>query len=546
MRRGPAAKASTFPWRHKSATVPNRMGTVTRIGKYEIAEQIGMGGFGVVYKAWDPYIQRWVALKTCNATDPETTQRFFREAQLAGNLQHPNITMIYDFGVENDTPYFVQEFLSGVDLDELMGKQPLSLPATLAVLLQVCAGLEYAHSRGVVHRDIKPANVRVLEDGTVKIMDFGIAKSLQSESRLTQTGVALGTAGYLSPEQLSGKPIDHRSDIFALGVMAYEMVTGVRPFAGPNLSNIIYQILNQDPVPPRQRNKACPERLEKAILKCLAKDPAKRFASVRDFARELKLVFQELPTTGPRAETTTAIVRWELARLAGQSPLEITSATQLSAAPLEHYPTEPVRPARQKFPWAYLAGGALLVLLGGGYLLLKGGHGERTVASAVPTPTVQPASPRPTATPPPLPQTVTVELVVTPPAEVEVDGQPLGRVATTTVSLTPGPHRFRFRIAGFLDQTREVEVKADEPRLVFDLPRFGILNVVPDIDVPIRGAEVFLDGKLLGGLPVSGRKVAVGQHSVEVTWPDGGRFTARVQINDTAPTDLVVRPDGAR
>lgn len=520
------------------------MGTVTRIGKYEIAEQIGMGGFGVVYKAWDPYIQRWVALKTCNATDPETTQRFFREAQLAGNLQHPNITMIYDFGVENDTPYFVQEFLSGVDLDELMGKQPLTLQATLAILLQVCAGLEYAHSRGVVHRDIKPANVRVLEDGTVKIMDFGIAKSLQSESRLTQTGVALGTAGYLSPEQLSGKPIDHRSDIFALGVMAYEMVTGVRPFAGPNLSNIIYQILNQDPVPPRQRNKSCPERLEKAILKCLAKDPAKRFANVRDFARELKVVFQELPTLGPRAETTTAIVRSELARLAGQSPLEITSATQLSAAPLEHYPTEPVRPARSRMPWPYLLVGAGLVLAGGGYLLFVGGKEQQSVTQVAATPVPRPTPPPPTPTPPPVVQTVQVELVVTPPAEVEVDGKPLGRIASSTLSLTPGPHRFRFRIAGFLDRSEEVEVKPEQPRLVFDLPRFGILNVLPDMDVPIRGAEVFLDGKALGSLPLSGRKVAVGEHRVEVTWPDGGRFEALVVVRDTAPTDVVVRPGG--
>ncbi|GBC79274.1 Serine/threonine-protein kinase PknB [bacterium HR09] len=521
------------------------MGSVTRIGKYEIAEQIGMGGFGVVYKAWDPYIQRWVALKTCNATDPETTQRFFREAQLAGNLQHPNITMIYDFGVENDTPYFVQEFLSGVDLDELMGKQPLTLQATLAILLQVCAGLEYAHSRGVVHRDIKPANVRVLEDGTVKIMDFGIAKSLQSESRLTQTGVALGTAGYLSPEQLSGKPIDHRSDIFALGVMAYEMVTGVRPFAGPNLSNIIYQILNQEPVPPRQRNKNCPERLEKAILKCLAKDPAKRFANVRDFARELKLVFQELPSAGPRAETTTAIVRSELARLAGHSPLEITSATQLSAAPLEHYPTEPVRPAQRRIPWAYAVVGAVLVLAGGGYFLLVGGKDQSSVAQVPATPAPKPSPPPATPTPLPAPQTVNVELVVTPPAEVEVDGKPLGRVASTTLPLTPGPHRFRLRIAGFLDRSEEVEVKPDQPRLVFDLPRFGLLNVVPDMDVPIRGAEVFLDGKPLGSLPVSGKKVAVGGHRVEVTWPDGGRFEADVVVSDTAPTDLVVRPGGS-
>jgi len=520
------------------------MANASRIGKYEIAEQIGMGGFGVVYKAWDPYIQRWVALKTCNATDPETTQRFFREAQLAGNLQHPNITMIYDFGVENDTPYFVQEFLSGTDLDELMAKERLSLPATLAILLQVCAGLEYAHSRGVVHRDIKPANVRVLEDGTVKIMDFGIAKSLQSESRLTQTGVALGTAGYLSPEQLSGKPVDHRADIFALGVMAYEMVTGVRPFAGPNISNIIYQILNQDPVPPRQRNKACPERLEKAILKALAKDPAKRFANVRDFARELKQVLQELPPAATKMETTTAIVRGELARLSGKSPEEITGATQLSAAPLDHLPTEPVQAAPRKrvlWPWLAAAG---LGLAAGGYLLLAPGSATRehqAVAIPSPAPTATPAPPKPSPAPA-TPTEVEVELVVTPPAEVEVDGKPLGKVASQKIKLTLGPHRLRLRIPGFVDRIEEVQVGLESRQLAFQLPRFGILSVLADMGVPMRGTEVTLDGKPLGELPVSGRKVAVGTHRLVVTWPDGGRFEAQVEVSDVAPTNVVVHP----
>ena len=214
-----------------------------RIGKYEVAEKIGVGGFGVVYKAWDPFIHRWVAIKMCNTNDAEGTHRFFREAQLAGALQHPNITLIFDFGVEDEMPYFVQEFLSGQDLDELLDAHKPSLEAVLGILVQVCNGLDFAHSRGIIHRDIKPANIRVLEDGAVKIMDFGIAKSLKSETRLTQEGVALGTAGYLAPEQLAGKPLDQRTDLFSLGVMAYELVTGQRPFAGPFLSIFIFKIL---------------------------------------------------------------------------------------------------------------------------------------------------------------------------------------------------------------------------------------------------------------------------------------------------------------
>lgn len=517
------------------------MGHGKKIGKYEIAEQIGMGGFGVVYKAWDPYIQRWVALKTCNATDPETTQRFFREAQLAGNLQHPNVTLIYDFGLEGNTPYFVQEFLSGTDLDELMGKGKLSLATTVAVLLQVCAGLEYAHSRGVVHRDIKPANIRILEDGTVKIMDFGIAKSLQSESRLTQTGVALGTAGYLSPEQLAGKPVDHRSDIFALGVMAYEMVTGVRPFAGPNISNVIFQILNQDPVPPRQRNHNCPERLEKAILKALAKDPEKRLAQVRDFAHELRAVLRDLSGSQVRGESTTAIIRGELVRLQGDSATEVTTATQLAAAPLEHVPTEELVPReKRRFFWPLVAAGCL-ALAGLGYFVIFSSPSQEETKAAL----VVPSSPTPTTPPTPTPAPlfpVEVELVVSPPAELEVDGSPLGKVATRTITLNPGPHSFRFRIPGFLDRTEEVIVSPENPKLSFHLPRFGILNVLPDLDVPIRGTEVKVNGQAMGSLPLTSLKLSVGTHRVRVSWPDGATFETEVSVRDTVPTNLVVRP----
>ena len=192
----------------------------------------------------------------------------------------------------------------------------------LAILIQVCSGLEFAHSRGIIHRDIKPANIRVLEDGTVKIMDFGIAKSLQAESRLTQTGVALGTAGYLAPEQLAGKALDQRTDLFSIGILAYELVAGTRPFVGPNLSNVIYQILHQDPVPPRKKNPRCPERLERAILKALAKKPDDRFGSVREFGQELKEVLQDLTgkVSAERRDTTTDVVREELSRLGRQPP----------------------------------------------------------------------------------------------------------------------------------------------------------------------------------------------------------------------------------
>jgi serine/threonine protein kinase len=179
---------------------------LTQVGKYQIVEKIGVGGFGIVYKGRDPFIKRAVAIKTCQSTEEEIKKRFFREAEFAGNLHHRNVTTIYDFGVTDDgTPYIVQEFLTGDDLDKIIKRrEPMSLKRKVRILLDVCEGLGYAHGAGIIHRDIKPSNIRVLDDESVKIMDFGIAKSMVSESTLTQTGITLGTASYLAPEQIRG------------------------------------------------------------------------------------------------------------------------------------------------------------------------------------------------------------------------------------------------------------------------------------------------------------------------------------------------------
>ncbi len=529
------------------------MTTPKRIGKYEIAEQIGVGGFGVVYKAWDPFIQRWVAVKSCNATDSEVTQRFFREAQLAGALQHPNITLIFDFGMEGPTPYFVQEFLSGTDLDEVLETRTLTLEGVLAILLQVCAGLDFAHSRGIVHRDIKPANVRVLEDGTVKIMDFGIAKSLETESRLTQTGVALGTAGYLAPEQLSGKPLDPRTDLFSLGVMAYEMVTGVRPFTGPNLSNVIYQILNQKPVAPRQLNSACPERLERAILKALAKDPADRYPDVREFAADLKDVLAALPRRGTprRRETTTAMVREELARIAHLPPDQLTAATQLAVQPLDQIAADSRDPGPSRPPHrAAIAVAVCLAVAGAGAWWFLAGPGSasrppNTLARGAGPAALPPAAPPlPTTAPSPVPTPadVDVDLFVDPPAEVAIDGRALGKVQSAKVRLAIGRHTVAQRIPGYREETRDVEVTAAGQQIALRLPPFGILSVVNDFNVPVQGAKVLLDGRQLGPLPVRDRKVEAGAHELKVVWPDGSEYREAVRIAAASAVTRVVRP----
>ena len=281
---------------------------LTQVGKYLIEEKVGVGGFGTVYKGRDPFIKRAVAIKTCQSDEEEIKKRFFREAEFAGNLHHRNITTIYDFGVTDEgTPYIVQEFLTGEDLDKLARKsEPLPLKRKLAILLDVCEGLGYAHSAGIIHRDIKPSNVRILEDGTVKLMDFGIAKSMVSQSTLTQTGITLGTASYLAPEQIRGEDLDTRTDLFSFGVLAYELVTGAKPFTGDHISTVLYKIMNEHPAPPSTLAPALPRALDAIVLKALEKDRTRRYATCAEVKAELAAVLAGLSDDTGRASEPVA------------------------------------------------------------------------------------------------------------------------------------------------------------------------------------------------------------------------------------------------
>jgi eukaryotic-like serine/threonine-protein kinase len=548
---GPFArrKPTTFPEAGNRRYSCDPMPPSKKVGTYEIAEEIGVGGFGVVYKAWDPYIQRWVALKVCNARDHEATQRFFREAQLAGALQHPNITLIYDFGIEDETPFFVQEFLSGQDLDELLERGRMTRDAALGVLLQVCAGLAFAHSRGIIHRDIKPANVRILEDGTVKIMDFGIATSMTAEAHLAQSGAVLGTAGYLAPEQLSGKPVDARTDLFSLGVMAYELLAGARPFVGSNLSDVIDQILHHTPLPLRQRDPECPERLERAVLTTLAKEPSARFASITEFAHELKQIQDAAAsdTSPARANTTTAVVRAELGRLLATPSVEPTAMTELAIRPLDRIASsvEAVRAKRPRWATTVLAlAGGLALLAGGWWVLAQRGlvSGARLFAEPAPSPiALAIPSPAPTAIPTPSP--VTIALFVDPPSDIEVDGKRLGKLATGSVTLMPGRHVVLQRIPGYREKTYNVDVAAATSKLVLRLPSYGYLSVLNDFDVSVQGSKVYIDGRPVGALPLRDRKVEAGRHALRVTWPGGGAYSSLVVVPTAASLDRVVHPE---
>src|SRR5690242_16349229 len=231
-----------------------------RIGRYKIVRELGRGAMGVVYHAIDPNIGRPVAIKTLQigSRKPEEQERLrerlFREARSAGIPSHPGIVTIYDVEQQGDLAYIAMEFVDGPTPDQLLSEEPPIAPQKLlAILSQTAVALDYAHQKGIIHRDIKPANIMIAANGSAKITDFGIAKITTSD-QLTMTGAIVGTPHYMSPEQVQGHPIDGRSDQFSLAVIAYEMLTGEKPYTGEHLTTVVYKIVTEDPPEPRRLN----------------------------------------------------------------------------------------------------------------------------------------------------------------------------------------------------------------------------------------------------------------------------------------------------
>lgn len=266
---------------------------ISHLGRYEIIEELGKGAMGIVYKAHDPLIERFVAIKAINLrTMPEKEKkeygaRFYQEAKAAGHLNHPNIVTIHDLGESGDVAYIAMELMEGRELQVVMdGVHRLSTEEVLNIAIQVATGLFYAHQRGIVHRDIKPSNIMLLGDSHVKIADFGIAK-MDSSLWATKTGIIMGSPLYMSPEQVMGQTVDARSDIFSLGIVLYQMLTGKLPFYGENANSVMYQIVNDQPPKPSSLNPDVSELLDDIVSRCLAKNPDDRYKNASELADDL-------------------------------------------------------------------------------------------------------------------------------------------------------------------------------------------------------------------------------------------------------------------
>ncbi len=415
--------------------------------------ELGRGGCGVVYRALDPGIGRTVAIKTIltdakSASGAALRERFRREARSAGILSHPNIVTIHDFSESGDIMFIAMEFIQGQTLGEKMAESgPLPLDLVLPVVRGAADALDYAHANNIVHRDVKPANLMLTSSGMVKVTDFGIAKMLDDEIGLTSTGMVIGTAQYMSPEQIAAKPSTGRSDQFSLAVIAYEMLTGQKPFQGNSWASVMHQIMSVDPPPVKQHRHDLGDEVTTVLRKALAKDPDARYASCREFADELSYAVtgvtiqrtmpmpiseaMKQPLPPPRAERLAETVMMVPTGSAGTPDTGQKLVAPLSTA------AAPPSPAKQRSVLVpILTGVAVVVIVAVAAWRLT----SRPVTA--PPPAAPVVAVTPTATPAASP-TATTTATTAPPAAsaARPSAAPAPVVASKTPAPTPAAHK---------------------------------------------------------------------------------------------------------
>jgi eukaryotic-like serine/threonine-protein kinase len=434
-----------------------------RLGQYIILEQIGKGGMATVYKAEQTSLQRTVAVKVLPAYfahDDTFRERFFQEARAVGNLNHPHILAVYDFGQTDELAYIVMEYVKGGTLGQTMGR-PLSMDYTARIIEQIGSALDYAHRNGVIHRDVKPGNIMLRDDGqTALLADFGLAKMAESKSALTRSGVGVGTPEYLSPEQGQGLKVDWRTDLYSLGVVMYEMLTGHIPFEAETPLAVIIKHISEPLPHARALNPSLPPAIDNVMLKALAKDPADRFQSGAEMASAIRQVAQDNALTVPSlpmSKPPESLMRstppppvpetGNVAALAGAhtapfaTPPAVGAATIGYSAPAGAATVQPAGAAGGRSMLPVLLGGLLLILLaaGGGFALFANGNtpAATPTAVAIALATAQPSSTlvppvTPTPSPTPQPSATGVPATATPSATESA-------TATTMPTATPPP-----------------------------------------------------------------------------------------------------------
>jgi len=564
-----------------------------RIGRYKIVRELGRGAMGVVYHAIDPNIGRPVAIKTIylGQRKPEELERMrerlFREARSAGILSHPGIVTIYDVEQQNDVAFIAMEYVDGPTLDHLLSEaNPIAPERMFSILGQTAAALDYAHQKGIIHRDIKPANIMIAGDGTVKITDFGIAKVAASE-QFTMTGAIVGTPHYMSPEQVQGQTVDGRSDQFSLAVIAFEMLTGEKPYTGEHLTTVVYKIVAEEPVAPSRLNPSLGPGIEAVLRKALAKRPDGRYRTCQDFAEALEKAcaanrnWKTMARGGSLNEPTVAE--------GGQTAVTVALPPPRPRRTEESTTGERVRERKSgffSFLMAILVAAALLAVIGwraAPYFFPPAHPDAEATAQHAPAPVPNPPATQPAATPEaaksgeqadakpsPMPPAKSEAARENPPAEtgpaetspaekqaekparrasspaasaaaqpVTVISSPAGATATLdgrpetacttpcSIDATPGRHSVSISLEGHQTELREFDVSSgpvELPAAVLRAPS-GTLMLTSD---PV-GATVTVDGNHTDKVTPAELRLPVGMHRVTVE-KDGRQSSQNVQV----------------
>jgi len=527
-------------------SAPNQQ--LERIGRYQVLEKVGKGGMGVLYRGFDPVLDREVAIKLMLTDFSEDTEqmrpRFYREARAAAKLNHRNIVTIFEFAEESNVPYIVMEFLRGTPLGaRLNGQPPLSIDDKLNIVAQLCDGLSYAHEQGVVHRDVKPDNVFILEDGSVKLLDFGIAKL--TSSNLTRQGDVLGSASYMSPEQVGGSDsVDGRADVFSTGVMLYELLTGHKPFEADAPTAVILKILKDDPTPIDTYTQGLPPQLVAAVMKALAKKPEDRWPSADALGRELQLIRKSLPAATSTAEldetrfASTQMMKAlheDLQKLRDQDKTAGTAAAVGQAAADAR---DAVTPKGGGNSWLVPALVALVVVAGGGGYFMFGRSAapapstiSSSAPSSTPAPAAAPATPAAAAPPPaepvappktpevvpaaakPVTAMVSVSMAGGYPFEI-LDGGKVISAASTAHDLKAAAGKTLVISAPkyFLRQSVRVEGSSGRG---FDWAAPGLGKL--DVRSAQETCDVVIGDRKIGNPPLVIQEIAAGQYRVDIS-----------------------------
>ena len=540
--------------------------SVDHIGRYQILEEIGRGAMGVVYRAQDPAIGRVIAIKTIRLTDLTDTaererlrERLFREAQAAGILSHPNIVTIYDIAEESGNACIFMELVNGPPLEQLLTAAPLDKEAIFSYLRQTASALDYAHKKGIVHRDIKPSNIMIHDDGQAKITDFGVAKTLSHQ--MTQAGTMMGTPNYMSPEQVQGLAVDGHADQFSLAVIAYEMLTGEKPFAGEYLPTLLYKIVREDPVPPQRLNPALDPSLEALFAKALAKDPRQRFAACADFVDALQEAAGRSPQWQPIARGASQDMPTMAGAAARVIPAKEPAPVPSNAGPRPGRRVEnDSNPLLRSLAWV-LAGIGLvgIVLLGAQKFLFNNPPAVSQATSPVQPPQTQSQDPAPSPDPAPSvdkpspiaqnPPTEpvrpkpletagtdapalgerTVQMLTEPPgATVIVDGDSAHSCKTPCMlPLSPGRHTMTTGLEGYRPYPRVINLPPDGDQFLKLSKSGGTLSVTSNPP----GATVQLNGEAQPQKTPASFVIAPGTYHVRVTH-DGVPLDFDVDVKD--------------